>query len=545
MVSSPRLLLRLLLCFLLDSFVYGQINPYSLPGQDFQFNYSNTHGDHMVLQSNVNASLWGFGTLFAPITITLTGGPENTTTNVTGYVSSTGVWKVKLPPQPPSTIAYRIYGESPYTNESFTIQDVLFGDVFICGGQSNMAYGMGSILNSTAELARSTNRPFMRIFSSQYSAQNFSQLQVVNEYAINWTIATPSSLPGFSAVCYLTAANVYDATNGSIPFGLIDTSVGGTAIQLWFPPLSFNDCSTTINPYDVYNWPWSASCWYNGMVSPFTVGPTDMKLFLWDQGENNVGERSFYECAFPTVVRTWREQFKTNAPFYFVQLPAYMRQADDWSLADFREGQVTAMGYEPNVGFISTVDAGDAYDGSIHNRDKSLIGYRLGNVVLSQVYNIPRPYLHPAYQSATAVTSGSTITVTITTGTTAAMYGGLVYVSPSFDSNATWCPTARGVNLTYCDWLMVQTNDSQTTWWNASSITIGGPYGAQITVTIDTSPQTNLLAVSTRNGYRDWPVTNIYNGAGLPLLPWTPKPIDTSYIVPSATQIRKNEMKNG
>ena len=526
-----------LLSFLLVSFIGyhlpmidGQINPYSLPGNYFPFNYSNTHGNHMVLQSNVNASVWGFGALFAPITISLLGGPQNITANVSAYVSSTGIWRVTLPPQMPSIVPYTIIGESSTTNESFIIEDILFGDVVICGGQSNMAYGMGGILNSTAELAQAANRPYMRIFSSQYSAQNFSQLQVVNEYAINWTLATPDSLPGFSAVCYLTAANIYDATNGTIPFGLIDTSVGGTAIQLWFPPLHFNDCASTISPFDVYKWPWSASCWYNGMTSPFTVGPTDMKFFLWDQGENNVGERPFYECAMPLVIRTWRQQFKNYlAPFFFVQLPSYMRQEGDWSLADFREGQLTAAMAEPNVGYIATIDVGDAYDGSIHNRDKSLVGSRLGNAVLSQVYNIPRPYLHPRYQSATAVTSGSIITVTITVGPTPALYGGLTYVQPTFDSNATWCPVARGVNLTFCDWLMIQTNDAQNTWWNATSIKIGSD-GASIVLTVDTTPTQNLLAVATRNGYRDWPVTNIYNGANLPLLTWTPKPIETSYI---------------
>jgi hypothetical protein len=40
--------------------------------------------------------------------------------------------------------------------------------------------------------------------------------------------------------------------------------------------------------------PWTLSCWHNGMFAPLTVGPTDVKFALWDQGENDVGTTNWY-----------------------------------------------------------------------------------------------------------------------------------------------------------------------------------------------------------------------------------------------------------
>lgn len=112
----------------------------------YPFNFSNTHGSHMVLQRNVNATLWGFGATFQAISITLANPATNATWEIPGVVASDGTWHVKLPAQPAGG-PYNITGEQPGTGESWNMSDVLFGDVVLCGGQSNMALGMGSSEN--------------------------------------------------------------------------------------------------------------------------------------------------------------------------------------------------------------------------------------------------------------------------------------------------------------------------------------------------------------------------------------------------------------
>ena len=63
-----------------------------------------------------------------------------------------------------------------------------------------------------------------------------------------------------------------------------------------------------------------------------------------------------YECAFPMLIEAWRAAFRApNAPFVFVQLPAYVRQ-NDTALAELREGQLAAADRLDNVGFACTAE---------------------------------------------------------------------------------------------------------------------------------------------------------------------------------------------
>ena len=256
-------------------------------GVSFPFNISNTISDHAVLQrAPQSAVVWGFGKQFAPISVTLlpAAGGGNASVTVSGWVSSLGVWRLSLPPIAAGG-PYVLAANSTQTGEAFVVEDILFGDVVVCGGQSNMAFGLSGTYNATAEIAAAAGRPLIRIMSMAYSAQNLSQFQLVWQYALTqgWEVGTPDNVRYFSAVCYLTAANAYDALGGAVPMGLIDTSVGGTAIQLWFPPEHWNDCAAVMQPFDVFSPPWTPSCWYNGMVAPLVYGPTQVALFLWDQ----------------------------------------------------------------------------------------------------------------------------------------------------------------------------------------------------------------------------------------------------------------------
>ena len=117
------------------------------------FNYSNTHGSFMVLQRSVNATLWGFGTIFQAISITLDNPATNTSVVIPGLVASDGTWHVELPAQPAGG-PYNISGVQPGTGETWNMSDVMFGDVVLCGGQSNMALGMGSSEASPLVLRR-------------------------------------------------------------------------------------------------------------------------------------------------------------------------------------------------------------------------------------------------------------------------------------------------------------------------------------------------------------------------------------------------------
>lgn len=95
------------------------------------FSLSRTLGDHMVLQRDTPSTVWGFA---AP------GTTVKTTFNSIQYTSTAGsdtVWRQSLP-STPATMTGTTITFSTSTGESGQLQDVLFGDVYICSGQSSL-----------------------------------------------------------------------------------------------------------------------------------------------------------------------------------------------------------------------------------------------------------------------------------------------------------------------------------------------------------------------------------------------------------------------
>jgi len=83
-----------------------------------------------------------------------------------------------------------------------------------------------------------------------------------------------SPVATFSCACWFTGRHILDGLGAApVPLGLIDTSVGGTAIAEWAPNASLAPCLTTQKKATPYL--------YNGMVAPIAVGPLALTGFLW------------------------------------------------------------------------------------------------------------------------------------------------------------------------------------------------------------------------------------------------------------------------
>ena len=230
---------------------------------------SRTLGDHMVLQREKTARVWGFDTAGSTVTTTFGGAKLSTTTG------ADGVWRIALPP----TAAGGPYALT-FTSSaggSVSAVDVLFGDVYVCGGQSNMQFTVASGLNATAEIAAATY-PDIRVFTvgqgtSSNSTYVFNDLQTIEQ---NWTAATPASIGGaewdtFSAICYFFGRDVYNALGGAVPIGLVSNNWGGTCLQQWAPASVNQACGKT------------DSGLYNAMITPYLTGPMAVTGFLWSQ----------------------------------------------------------------------------------------------------------------------------------------------------------------------------------------------------------------------------------------------------------------------
>jgi sialate O-acetylesterase len=123
---------------------------------------------------------------------------------------------------------------------------------------------------------------------------------------------------------------------------------------------------------------------YNAMIAPlvrFTI-----RGVIWYQGESNAGRAYQYRTLFPVMIRSWRNAWGREFPFYFVQLAnwhASKAEPDESDWAELREAQSMTL-REPQTGMAVTIDIGDEND--IHPRNKLDVGRRLAAWALAETY---------------------------------------------------------------------------------------------------------------------------------------------------------------
>ncbi len=172
--------------------------------------------DHMVLQRDSAAPVWGWAEPGRDIRVSLAG------KTATARADQSGRWQVKLGP---------FSAGGPYTlridgPQTVVVEDVLFGDVWICSGQSNMEWGMWGVNNSQQEIA-AADHPQLRLFTVPKKIATRPQEVPGGQ----WQICSPQTVASFSAVGYFFGRDLQSELD--VPIGLIHTSWGGTVAEAW------------------------------------------------------------------------------------------------------------------------------------------------------------------------------------------------------------------------------------------------------------------------------------------------------------------------
>ncbi|CAF1151004.1 unnamed protein product [Adineta ricciae] len=381
--------------------------------------FANYYQNHMVLQrAPQRAIVWGYVEDFnAPIVLTMNRKIYRTRSS-SSAIDRTGesIWSVTLDAQSEEG-PFSIDVHQPLPNGTIvtiTLHDVLFGDVWICSGQSNMTFAVRNMFNGSIEIENADKYPKIRLFtaSRQQSSTPEEELLAI---ALPWSVASADSVgsPYTSAVCWLYGRMVQEELDGR-PIGLVHTSWGGTAVELWSPPQVLKDCGisrnsrVTIEEDNQLDIVLNNTVLYNAMIHPFTR--MVIKGALWYQGEANVNfNRDKYKCTFSKMIQYWRsiwhERTTSNTdstfPFGFVQLST--REATGNVIGGFpwiRWHQTFDVGYVPNdvlpnVFMATAMDLRDD-KGGIHPRNKLDVGYRLSRSGLAIAYNLTNiPYQGP------------------------------------------------------------------------------------------------------------------------------------------------------
>jgi sialate O-acetylesterase len=337
---------------------------------------------NMVLQRNTTITLWGWADPGEKFTITASW--LTNTLRVTA--DKAGDWKVNVSTtdsKEPQSVKINS------NKETISLDNILFGEVWLCSGQSNMEIPVsgffGQPVFGSQEAITTANDENIRLFSVSKQASMLPENQL-NTHS-TWHSADPESIKNFSAIGYFFGKRLHDILN--VPIGLIHSSWGGSLIEAWMSKEALTSVKELdLKGVDLKRGNRFPTVLFNAMINPLI--PYTIKGALWYQGEANVGKAEEYKLLFQGMVKDWRARWGIgDFPFYYVQIAPYKyskqnRMEDPSNAAFLREAQVQCLGLIPNTGLAVTLDIGT--ENIIHPPNKKDVADRLLYNALHNTY---------------------------------------------------------------------------------------------------------------------------------------------------------------
>lgn len=384
--------------------------------------------DNAVLQRNQEVPVWGRAEPGQSVRVTFADQQVSTQTD------QDGKWIVRLSPLTASSKPQSLTAETTGDSKSVTIRNVLVGEVWICSGQSNMAFSLAGSVNGEKAIAEAGDDQ-LRLFAARSVATDEPQESIGGQ----WTVDSSQSARSFSAVGYYFGKALRKKLG--VPVGLIRSAVGGTVAEAWTAKeeLSRNPTlkplldrhqqrieahpralaayqakeSELLRQYEAAvakakadgarpprkpqppshpskdkNRPAGL---YNGSIAP--LQPFAIRGAIWYQGESNSSRGREYRTLFPTMISSWRKAWGQGAfPFLFVQITPHQNMSPE-----IREAQRVTTETTPGTAMAVTVDVGHPTD--IHPKQKQPIGERLALAARALAYAEDVEYSGPVYDS--------------------------------------------------------------------------------------------------------------------------------------------------
>lgn len=393
--------------------------------------------DHMVLQRERAAAVWGKADSLAEVSLSFKG------KTVTTKASADGKWRAQI--ETGTADAKGAVLTIRAGTETIEIKDVLVGEVWFASGQSNMYYTMERSPEYAGLMAES-NHPALRMFNAPLVTAVENQEDIEGA----WTASTPETVPGFSAVAFFFARKLH--LELGIPVGVIKSAWGGKPVETFTSrealitlPGTKELVEDTLQADAAYDpakaeaayqaqlaqWPQTMAeakkkagqggrlpkkpqppkrpldtegkpgVLFASMIHPFT-GYT-MRGAIWYQGEGNAKDGAVpYDQTLPLMIRDWRQRWGDDFSFYFVQLANFRAPStapgtpDPWALCQDRMRRI--LDTTPKTGMAIINDTGEVSD--IHPKNKKDPGERLARWALAKDYGQELTYSGPLFKSS-------------------------------------------------------------------------------------------------------------------------------------------------
>lgn len=338
-------------------------------------------GSGMVLQQNENVNIWGWAKKSAKITVKAQWLDEAVKTKA----DADGKWMLTLPTPAGSYDRYTMSVSDGKT--SIELQDILIGEVWLCSGQSNMAWKVELALDLKDEMRNArTCGAGIRIYSTGRISAETPQDDVPDA---KWQECTPEIVSTFSAVGYGFGLELQKALD--VPVGLVQASYGGTLLEGWVSPdaissgekSKFLQRSVGMINKAAGKWANMDSHLWNANIHPLLN--VRFAGTIWYQGCSNVRINPFsYRETLQGLILSWRKEFNNpDMPFYIAQIAPHTYK--DVQGALLRESQAYVADALQHCELVVTNDCQEI-PGDIHPRLKKNVCHRLALCALGQHY---------------------------------------------------------------------------------------------------------------------------------------------------------------
>ena len=356
------------------------------------FRVAHIFSDHMVLQRESFVPIWGWGEPGKTVTLEPSWYEGKTET---AKVGKNGYWETTVETGEaggPHAIKLKSGGET------IDLTDILFGEVWVCSGQSNMEMPVGGFGFQLVEGARDaaikagTYADKVRIIDIKTPRC----YEPVDDIDASWKRASVGACVGTSAVAWFFATALAD--NLDVPVGIIVNPWGGSRIEAWMTRKALDASGITaqeradIDAVEEHldRWPETAELIWNGRMAPIAGYRT--KGFIWYQGCSNM-DQECYDKLQTSMVKLWREAWTVRGipdqpedmPFIFALLAPYEHgDRNGRKRPHFIESQLRSLKTIPNSYAVCTETLGDL--GTIHPAKKKEVGDMMALRALQSVY---------------------------------------------------------------------------------------------------------------------------------------------------------------
>ena len=255
--------------------------------------------DGLILQRDQQIKIWGWASPNEKISLhflDLSSSVE---------ADEKGNWSYLLPPQPaggPFQLA--LTGKN-----KVTVNDIWFGDVWICSGQSNMELNMDRVSPLYEKDIQTAEYPLIRHFKVPYQYDFHGPLDVLS--GGNWQHTTPQAVRSFGAVAYFFGKALFEKYQ--VPIGLINTSMGGSPIESWISAEALKPYESAYQEYLKYQN--DSLITHIQKADQLLASAWHEKLRWLDEGLQN-GQTPWYAENVDT--HNWNQM---NVPGYWAQEP--------------------------------------------------------------------------------------------------------------------------------------------------------------------------------------------------------------------------------